>query len=112
MAVALTGLAGVGYAIMATLSLAAGHGGFSGQIAGLLFGYGVLHVVAAVFLWRCHALARGPVVALALLNGFIAVEALAGQPLAWLWVAGCLATVVAAVLPATTAALRVGRVAG
>lgn len=95
-------------------SLFAGHGAFSVGIGGVLILYSLLLALGAWLGWRRHPLARGLIVAPALLNLATAVSLLSSTDLAQRVGAGAAlavvgATVVAAVLPGTGRALRPGR---
>lgn len=73
---------GLGFVALAVPSVASGHGSFSWQIAAMLAAYGLLLAVAGILLWRGVGVARGAVIALGLLNAFVAAQYL-DQPLAW-----------------------------
>ncbi len=89
-------LSGLGFVALAVPSVASGHGSFSAQIAAMLAAYGLLLAVAGVLLWRGLHAARGAVIALALLNAFVAAQYL-GQPLAWALLVVSVATVASGV---------------
>jgi hypothetical protein len=102
-------LVGVLLVGLAGASLAAGHGGFSGGVGVALVVYGLAMVAGAVALWRLSILGRGPVVAMGLLNLIAGYTFTATAPWVWLLVAVSAVTVVAAALPSTSRALRLGR---
>lgn len=104
-AASLSWLAGAGFVVLAGLSSGSGHGSVSWEIAALLAGYGLLQAASGWWLWRGSPFARGPVVALALLNAFVAGQYVGGAPAAWLLLVVSVTTVVCAVLPSTTRAL-------
>ena len=89
---------------MAVLSLAEGHGSFSGGVGFALVLWGLLVGAGAVLLLRGSRWARGPVVAAGLLHVFAYGQfALDGTPLAWLGALAGLAAAVGLVLPDSTA---------
>ncbi|WP_282005067.1 hypothetical protein [Propioniciclava sinopodophylli] len=89
--------------VMAILSLAEGHGAFSGGVALALMLWGVLVGAGSVLLLRGARWARGPVIAAGLLHAFAFGQfALNNAPLAWLGAAAGVAAVVGLVLPAST----------
>lgn len=88
---------GLGFWAAAALSLSSGHGQFSGEIAVLLAGYGLLLVAAGVAAWRGVRLAQGAVLSLGLLDLLVAGSSLT-QPGAWLLLAASAITVVAGVV--------------
>ncbi|MDO5533910.1 MAG: hypothetical protein Q4F65_04575 [Propionibacteriaceae bacterium] len=93
--------------VMAVLSLASGHGRFSGGVALALVLWGLLVGVMGVFLYRGAWWARGSVVAAGLLHVFAFGQfALDGSPWAWLGAAAGLVSAVGVVLPTSTAWLR------
>lgn len=91
-------------------SLLSGHAAFSGGIGAMLVGYGLVVGLGAWLGLRRHPLARGLIVAPALLNLATSLSLLTGGDPAQsigAGLAGCLfaAIVVAALLPASRAAL-------
>ena len=100
---AVLGVIVIGFAIA---SMLAGHGTFSGAIGGWLLVYGLVGVVAAFFLWRGSLLGRGPALVEAALNLVVAFTMASAAPAAWVVVLLSAITLVAVVLPSTTAALR------
>ncbi|MCC2593077.1 hypothetical protein LKO27_06575 [Tessaracoccus sp. OS52] len=107
---ALAGLVIVGFGVA---SLASDHAVFSAGIGGFLIAYGLFVCFGAWLGWRRHPLARGLIVAPGLLHIAIAVNLIQGGDLpqkvgAGVGVAVFAITVVAAVLPATRAALQPG----
>ena len=110
--VAATGslLVGVLLIGLAAASLAAGHGGFSGGVGVALIGYGAAMILGAWALWRGSLFGRGPVVAMALLNLVAGYTFTSTAPWMWLLVVVSAVTVLAAALPSTSRALRLGRV--
>lgn len=99
----LIGLLLVGLSVAA---LAVGHGEFSGGVGVALLVYASVMIVAGVALGRGRLLGRGPVIATALLNVVVAWSFTGTAPWAWLVVAICAMTAVAAALPATSRTLR------
>lgn len=97
------GLIVIGFSIASILS---GHGTFSGAIGGWLAVYGLVGVVAGVALWRGSLLGRGPVLVEAALNLVVAITMVQSAPLAWIVIVLAAITLVAVVLPSTTAVLR------
>jgi hypothetical protein len=95
---------------LATASLAAGHGGFSGGVGVALIVYGVGMIAGGWALWRGSIFGRGPVVATALLNLVAGYSFTATAPWVWLLVVVSAVTVVAAALPSTSRALHLRRV--
>ena len=96
--------------VMAVLSLAEGHGSFSGGVALALVLWGLLVGAGGVFLLRGARWARGPVVAAGLLHVFAFGQfALEGAPLAWLGAAAGLVAAVGLVVPSSTAWLNGAR---
>lgn len=90
--------------VMAGLSLAEGHGSFSGGVGLALGLWGLLVGAGAFFLLRGSRWARGPVVAAGLLHVFAYGQlAMNNAPLAWLGAAAGLVAVIGLVLPASTA---------
>ena len=100
---AVMGLIVIGFAIA---SMLAGHGVFSGAIGGWLLVYGLVGVVAGVALWRRSLLGRGPVLMLAALNLVVAFTMGQAAPLAAIMIVLAAVTLVAVVLPSTTAVLH------
>ncbi len=100
---AVMGLIVIGFAIA---SMLAGHGVFSGAIGGWLLVYGLVGVVAGVALWRRSLLGRGPVLMLAALNLVVAFTMVQAAPLAAIMIVLAAVTLVAVVLPSTTAVLH------
>lgn len=94
--------------VLAMAALAAGHGEFSGGVGAVLLVYGLAVAAAGVWLGRGSLFARGPVLALGLLNLAVAASYAGDVPWAWLVVAAAAVSVVGAALPATTRALRRG----
>lgn len=75
----------------------------------MLIVYGAGLAVAAWGLWRLRTFSRGPVVATALLHLAVILAGVSTSPTPWALIVVALvptATVVAAVWPSTTAALR------
>lgn len=102
-------LVGVALVVLGVASLVSGHGEFSGGVAFLLIGYGVGMMVAAGGLWRLSLFGRGPVLALSLLNAAAGLSVAGSAPWVWVFVVVSAVTVVAAALPATSAALHLRR---
>lgn len=107
---AVAGVVFVGFGIA---SLASNHQLFSAGIGAMLIGYGLLVSLGAYLGWRRNPLARGLIVAPALLHVAIAFNLLQGGDVpqrvgAGIALAVSAATVVAAVLPSTRAALDGG----
>lgn len=102
------GSAALGLVVIAVAiaSLASGHGQFSGAIGIWLLLYGLVGVASAVALWRRSLLGRGPALVEAALNLIVGFTMAPAAPAAWLVVALAAVTVVATVLPSTTAALH------
>ncbi len=97
------GLVVIGFSIASMMS---GHGTFSGAIGGWLALYGLVGVASGAALWRRSLLGRGPALVEAALNLVVAVTMTQAAPLAWIVVGLAAVTLVAVVLPSTTAALR------
>ena len=97
------GLVVVGFAIA---SMLAGHGTFSGAIGGWLAVYGLVGVGAGGALWRRSLLGRGPALIEAALNLVVAFTMVQAAPLAAIVIVLAAITLVAVVLPSTTAVLR------
>jgi hypothetical protein len=95
---------------LATASLAAGHGGFSGGVGVALIVYGVGMIAGGWGLWHGSIFGRGPVVATALLNLVAGYSFTATAPWVWLLVVVSAVTVVAAALPSTSRALHLRQV--
>lgn len=97
------GLIVIGLSIAAIRS---GHGSFSGAIGGWLALYGLVGVASGVALWRRSLLGRGPALVEAALNLVVAGTMAQAAPLAWIMLGLAAITLVAVVLPSTTAGLR------
>lgn len=93
------------FVVMAGLSLAGGHGEFSGHIALGLVVWALLVGVAAVVLWRRLRWARGPVVAVGLLHLLAFGQSTLVTPWAAVGALAALLAVVGALWPSTQAAL-------
>ena len=104
-----TALPGLALVVLGVASRTAGHGGFSGGVAVFLVGYGLLMMAAAAALWRRSVFARGPVIALSLVNAAAGWSLTDAPAWIWLFVAVSAVTVVAAGLPATSRALHLQR---
>ena len=103
-------LVGIALIALAAASLSVGHGSFSGGVGIALVIYGLAMAGGAVALWKGSIFGRGPVVAMSLLNLVASYTFTETAPWVWLIVAVSAATVVAAALPGTSRALRLGRV--
>lgn len=99
----LLGLVVIGFSIASIFS---GHGTFSGAIGGWLALYGAVGVASGVALWRRSLLGRGPALVEAALNLVVAFTMAQAAPLAWIVIVLAAITLVAVVLPSTTAVLR------
>ena len=75
-----------------------------------LIGYGAAMILGAWALWRGSLFGRGPVMAMALVNLVAGYTFTGTAPWVWLLVVVSAVTVVAAALPGTSRALRLGRV--
>lgn len=93
------------FVVMGALSLVEGHGVFSGGIAFMLVGWGVLVALAGWLLWRRSVWSRGLVVAAGLIHVLAFGQFTATAPWAVLGAIAGAAAVVGAVLPSTRAAL-------
>ncbi len=102
----------VAVVVMAVVSLASGHGTFSGGVGLALLAYGAGLAAATWALWRLSVFGRGPVVALSMLNVAAAWTFTESAPWMWSAVVVCAITAVAAALPATSRALHLRRDAG
>ena len=96
--------------VVGVVSMFSGHSTFSGGIGLMLIAYGLVIALGAWLGWRRHALARGLIVAPALLNLATCISLLSAGDLAQsvgAAIGACLfaATVVAVLLPASRAAL-------
>lgn len=102
-------VAGVGLAaffvVLAVLSLASGHGAFSGGVAVALLIWAVIVAVSGVLLWRGRGFLRGVVVAAGLLHVFAFGQMVPSNPWALLGSAAGLVCVVAPLLPSSRAGL-------
>lgn len=93
--------------VMAALSLAAGHGAFSGGVAIALVLWGLVVGACGIFLWRGARWARGPVVAAALLHVFsFAQFAIDSAPPALIGAVAALAILVGVLHPVSRAWLN------